>query len=141
MTSSITGIIPESLLKLMSPQDRAKLGQRGKTSDDYRKQAVAKDEKQIQKDISGYLRLLGIWHVQSRMDRRTSNTVGTPDFIFVYKGFAVFWECKTAWSSHLRPEQAEARAAIIRQGGHHRVITGLHEAQAHLRELDQQQQQ
>lgn len=135
-TSSITGMLPENILSRMAPEDREALGERGRTNNDRREQAIAKDEREIQKQVAGYLRLLNLWHVQSRMDRRTSNTVGTPDFIFVRKGKPVFWEVKCPWSRSLRPEQAKAREAILAEGGEWRLITSLAEAQAHLREID-----
>lgn len=131
---AITGIIPENILSKMDPKDRAELGQ--KTNTDRRAEAIAKDEKEIQKQVAGYLRLLNVWFTASRMDRRTSNAVGTPDFILPYKGHAVFFECKCAWSRALRPEQAKAREEIIKQGGVWALVTSLAEAQACLRELD-----
>lgn len=134
--SSTTGLLPENILSRMAPEDRAALGERGRTNNDRREQAIAKDEREIQKQIAGYLRLLNLWHVQSRMDRRTSNTVGAPDFILVRKGKPVFWEVKCPWSRALRPEQARARDAILAEGGEWRLITSLSEAQAHLREID-----
>ena len=120
----------------MSPADQRACSPSGRTPAEARSAAVAKDERELQKQIAGYLRLLNVWHVQSRMDRRTSNTVGAPDFIFPYRGLGVFWECKCPWSRSLRPEQAHAREAIIAQGGEWRLITSLAEAQAHLREID-----
>ena len=128
--------LPANLTRLMSPADQRACSPSGKTGAELRAAAVAKDERELQKQIAGYLRLLNVWHVQSRMDKRTSNTVGAPDFIFPYAGAAVYWECKCPWSRALRPEQAKAREAIIAQGGQWRLITALAEAQAHLRELD-----
>jgi hypothetical protein len=136
---SANPIIPQNIVDRMDPKDRAALFQ--KTSADRRAEAVAKDEREIQKAIAGYLRLLDLWHVQSRMDRRTTNTVGAPDFIFPYKGRAVFFECKCPWSRALRPEQAKARESIIKQGGVWRLITSLADAQACLRELDEEAKQ
>jgi hypothetical protein len=125
----------QNIIERMAPADRAALGR--KTSAEARADAVAKDERELQKQIASYLRLLGLWFSQSRMDRRTSNTVGTPDFVFPYAGGRyVAWEVKCPWSRSLRPEQAKAREAIIAQGGEWRLVTSLAEAQAHLRELD-----
>jgi hypothetical protein len=124
----------QNIINRMAPADRAALGK--KTSAEMRAAAAVKDERELQRQLANYLRLLGVWHVQSRMDKRTSNTVGAPDFIFAYRGAAVFWECKCPWSRALRPEQAKAREAILAQGGEWRLITTLAEAQAHLRELD-----
>lgn len=124
----------QNIIDRMAPADRAALARL--TSAEARAAAVAKDERELQKQLSGYLRLLNLWHVQSRMDKRTSNTVGTPDFVFPYRGRWVAWEVKCPWSRALRPEQAHARERIIEQGGEWRLITSLAEAQAHLREID-----
>jgi hypothetical protein len=129
-------ILPANLTRCMSEADQRAVAPNGKTSAELRAAAIAKDERELQKQLANYLRLLGLWFTQSRMDRRTSNTVGTPDFVFPYKSAAVYWEVKCPWSRALRPEQAKAREAIIKQGGEWRLITSLAEAQAHLRELD-----
>jgi hypothetical protein len=129
-------ILPANLTRCMSEADQRRLSSNGKTPLEARAQAVAKDERELQRQVANYLRLLNVWHVQSRMDKRTSNTIGAPDFIFPYAGAAVYWECKCPWSRALRPEQAKAREAILAQGGDWRLITTLAEAQSHLRELD-----
>ena len=103
---------------------------------DAREKAIAKDEREIQKQISSFLRLRGIWADSDAMHKRRSGTVGTPDFVFPYKGHFVAWEIKCPWSPRLRPEQVQARDAIIAQGGQWRRITSLAEAQQHLREID-----
>jgi len=133
-------MIPQHIIDRMNAEDRAALGQR--SSAEARANAIAKDERELQKQIASYLRLLKLWHVQSRMDRKTSNTVGTPDFLFPYKGKNderarwVAWEIKCPWSPSLRPEQAHARDQILAQGGEWKLVTSLAEAQAHLREID-----
>lgn len=129
-----TGILPQNIVERMTPADRAALSQ--KSSAELREAAIAKDERQLQNQIANYLRLHNIWFAQSRMDRRTSNTVGTPDFLFCYEHYFVAWEVKCPWSQNLRAEQAKARDGIMAQGGDWRLITSLAEAQEHLRELD-----
>jgi len=95
----------------------------------------AKTEKKLQGEIANYLRLHGIWYDQDGMQRRRSGAKGAPDFQFPYRGFYVAWEVKTD-TGKLRPEQIEAGEKIVTQGGKWRVIHGIAEAQAHLRELD-----
>jgi hypothetical protein len=131
-------VLPTNILSRMSPADQRACSPTGRTPAETRAAAVAKDERELQRQIGSYLRLLGIWHVQSRTDRRTSNTLGTPDFLLAYKGRFVAWEAKCPWSTSLRPEQAAAKVAIEKQGGEWRLITMLAEAQGHLRELDGQ---
>jgi hypothetical protein len=126
--------LPQNLINRMAPADRAALGK--KTSAEMRAAAAVKDERELQRQVANYLRLLGVWFSQARMDRRATATVGTPDFVFPYRGRYIAWEAKTPWAPVLRPEQASARTHIIAQGGEWRLITTLGEAQAHLRELD-----
>ena len=128
--------IPANLLRCMSPADQRACSPTGRTPEETRAKAVAKDERELQRMIANWLRLQGLWFTQSRMDRRTSNTVGTPDFIFPYCGCAIYWEVKCPWPAKLRPEQEAARDAILKQGGEWRLVTSLDEAREHLRAVD-----
>jgi hypothetical protein len=132
--SNMTGIMPQNIVDCMDPKDRAALGR--KSSAEARADAIAKNEKQIQKQIADFLRLLNVPFYHSRMDRKTTTQKGTPDFLVCRKGRFVAWEVKTPWCAVLRPEQAIERAKILSEQGEWRLITSLAEAQAHLRELD-----
>jgi len=129
-----TPVLPENLLKCMGEADRRALG--AKSNADRREQAIAKDEREIQKQVANYLRLLNVWHDQDGMHKRRTGTMGAPDFQFPYRGRFVAWEVKCPWSRSLRPDQQKAADAIERQGGRWRLITSLAEAQGHLREID-----
>ena len=111
--------MPQALLPGVTPEARRK--------------AAAKDEREIQKQIAGYLRLIGAYYIQSRMDRRTTNQTGTPDFIVLWRGKVHFWEVKCPWSPKLRLEQTQAKMSIEGNGGNWKMITALHEAQADLK--------
>ena len=102
-------------------------------SNQAREKAMAKDEREIQKLICGYLRQIGAFYIQSRMDRRTTNQPGTPDFVICYQGRTEFWEVKCPWSQRLRPEQIAAKVSIEDNGGTWRLITSLTDAQEALR--------
>jgi hypothetical protein len=104
-------------------------------TNEARNKAIAKDERAIQKQIAGYLRLIGAYYVQSRMDRRTTNQTGTPDFIVLWKGQVHFWEVKCPWSPKLRPEQTQAKMSIEDNLGNWLLITSLAQAQAALKSL------
>lgn len=127
-------LLPRNITACMSAADQRAI--LGRTPAESREKAIVKDERELQKQIANYLRLLGVWNIQSRMDKRASNTLGTPDFVFPYKGNFVAWEVKIPWAKSLRPEQTHARDGIIKQGGEWRLITAFSEAQEHLRELD-----
>jgi hypothetical protein len=120
----------------MSPADQRACSPSGRTPAEARAAAVAKDERELQRQVANYLRLLGVPFYQSRMDRKTTMAKGAPDFLLCRRGRFIAWEAKTPWAAVLRPEQALARDAILAAGGEWRLITTLAEAQAHLRELD-----
>ena len=80
-------ILPESYLRCMSPEDRKALGKAGQTRDETLSKAEAKSEKELQRQIVSLLRLKGIEPIVSRMDRRTTNNVGTPDILFAVGGY------------------------------------------------------
>lgn len=75
-------ILPESYLKCMSEEDRKKLGKGGRTWEESLARGEARSEKELQDWIGNLLRLKGIEAIRSRMDRKTSNNVGCPDFLF-----------------------------------------------------------
>lgn len=127
-------ILPPNIIDRMAPSDRASIGV--KTSAEHRAKAAAQDEREIQKGIASYLRLLDIPFNQDAMHRKRTGTVGWPDFVFPYKGKFIAWEVKCPWSRALRPEQAAMSRDLQRAGAEWRLITSVAEAQAHLREMD-----
>jgi len=52
-------------------------------------------EKELHKEIAAILDAKGIVFVRSRMDRRTTQAKGTPDFLFSIRGYSFAWEVKT----------------------------------------------
>lgn len=42
-------------------------------------------EREVQKQISNWLRLNGIWFAWSRMDSKATHKLGTPDYLLAYK--------------------------------------------------------
>jgi len=129
--------VPGNLLSCMSEADQRRFSRSGRTPAEAREAAVAKDERELQRQIANWLRLHGIWFTQSRMDRRTSNTVGTPDFIFCYRGRFVAWEVKCPWAPALRPEQRKAADAIVAAGGEWRLVTSLAQGKEHLEKMEE----
>ena len=51
-------------------------------------------EKTLQEAIEKLLLWKGVTPIRSRMDRATTNSIGTPDFLFAVRGQACAWECK-----------------------------------------------
>lgn len=90
----IIGPIPNHILKLMPPEDRASLGKAGKTAEEISVEQTAKSERQLQDNISRLLRIRGIAFFWQRMDRKTTGTVGWADFTFAVNGRACAFEVK-----------------------------------------------
>lgn len=128
--------LPNHVLRLMSKDDRKALGKAGVTSEEAADKAQARSEKELQDQIEQFLRMRGVkWIVRSRMDRKTTNQKGNPDFLFVYHGTPMAWEAKLPGES-LRVEQHQAAVNMLQDGWHWRVITDLSEAKETLDDLN-----
>ena len=111
----ITGPLPEKLLRLMKPEDRKPMGKAGRTFDDVAAADAVKFEKELQKQIAAVLRLRDIEANVSRMDRRTTQVVGWPDFTFAYRGYPVAWEVKIP-TGRFSKEQRELLPKLAANG-------------------------
>lgn len=60
------------------------MGKAGMTSDEALTKAIARSERDLQGQIANWLNLKGIWFSQSRMDKKTTTRVGTPDFLLCF---------------------------------------------------------
>ena len=69
----------------MSADDRRSLGKGTMTKDEALAKAALKSERDLQDLISEYLRMKNIVAVRSRMDKKTTVPVGTPDFVFAVR--------------------------------------------------------
>jgi hypothetical protein len=95
-----------------------------------------KTEKDLHKSIRHQLLYRGIEFFESRMDKRTTQRKGTPDFVFAVEGRAIAWECKSPVGKlskaqeemHIRLEQWPNYWKI-------KVIRSLQEAIKELAEL------
>jgi hypothetical protein len=123
----------------MDPKDRATLpGNQGRTTTEINAKILAGQEKELQKQIYGFLRCLGIIPGYSNPSKKTTYTEGWPDFVFPYRDRFICWECKTIVGK-LSPDQVKVRQTLELQSvTSYRVITGLAQAQEHLREIDAQ---
>jgi hypothetical protein len=72
--------LPDSMLKLVEKSQRQALGLR--TMDEIAAQAEVKIEKDLHRQIENLLRIRNVQFFSSRMDRRTTTQVGTPDILF-----------------------------------------------------------
>lgn len=135
-------VLPENILKCMRPEDRRKLGQ--KTAAEVLAQGEATSEKALQKQIVGLLRLKGIEPIVSRMDRRTSNNIGTPDILFAVdcssdeniRPCACAWEIKMPQGKLSREQEQMATKLLMHPNCWcWRVIRSVDMAIAELKEM------
>ncbi len=74
-------------------------------------------EKELQDETAALLKRFGVWSNWSRTDKRTTNTLGCPDFVCCLpKGVFLAIECKVG-GNKLTDEQNVARNAIEIMGG------------------------
>lgn len=116
-----SSVLPDNILKLMSPQDRAALGKAGRTMDEISADNEKKLESEFQKDIGNYLRLKDIVYGWSRMDRKTTTFKGWPDFVFAIRGRAIALEAKVG-KRQTTPEQDQTHAAMRANGWEVHVV-------------------
>ncbi len=72
--------LPDNILNRMRTEDRKKLGVQ--TGEEAMAKFVAKSERELQDKIAALLDIRGIAFMRQRMDKRTTGTLGWPDFTF-----------------------------------------------------------
>ncbi len=117
-------ILPESFLKCVSPADRKMLGQM--TAAEGLAAFAAREEKELHKLISLELTRFNIVFAHSRMDKRTTNAKGLPDFLFVYHGIPYAIEAK-APKGVLTPEQVRTIVRMEENGWSCHVVRSFEE--------------
>lgn len=74
-------VLPENILKCLPKDTRKSIGQMTSA------EALAKQEERLEKDIhkniSGWLHIRNVFFIRSRMDKRTTNGNGLPDYVVV----------------------------------------------------------
>jgi|SRR6516225_7454843 hypothetical protein len=112
---SLGAVLPENILKCLSPADRAKLGVGGLTAAEAVAKANKRLEREEQRIFAGALtrwELPFYWH---RTDKPTGAIAGLPDFIVGLAGKTLWIEFK-AKGRLLSPEQSLFRARLGAQG-------------------------
>lgn len=99
----------------------------------------AKSEADIQGEIENFLKSLGTscWFTRSRMDRATTQRVGIPDFVCLYRAVPFVIECKRPGCKETR-EQAGELLWFKLAGGHAKICHSLDEAKQFLAEIVKQ---
>lgn len=131
----ISPILPDHVLEKMNPSDRKRLGKAGVTMREAIEKAEVKSERDLQNLIANELLRRGIWFTRSAMNKRTTNTVGTPDFLFCVHGLFCAVEVKHA-AGKLRIEQSLALSEIRVNGGRAVAVRGFQEFVQFLKEVE-----
>lgn len=75
-------ILPDAFLRCIEPSERKKIAVGQLTAEEALSKAEIRNEKELQRNLVNLLRLHNIEPIVSRMDRKTSNNLGTPDILF-----------------------------------------------------------
>jgi hypothetical protein len=89
-------VVPHNLLRCMPKEDRLRLGKAGLTNQEIDEQVQAKTERYLQQQIANLLRQRDIWFGRAKINKRSTYTPGSPDFLFMWNGRAYAFECKMA---------------------------------------------
>lgn len=85
------------------------------------------DESKLHDEIIQYCRANGFYYVHSRMDRKSTNGVGTADFIIALPNGVTAWiECK-AKNRKQSTEQLAAEAWLKKLGHNYHLVRSLSE--------------
>jgi uncharacterized protein (DUF58 family) len=128
-----TRILPDHVLRLMSPADRQVLGQ--KTAAETLAIADAKSEKELQEQIASMLRRRDVPFIRPAMFKKSELPPCWPDVSFAYRGVQIGWECKTIVGK-LNAQQSKMHDQLRRCGWQISVIRTLQEAVEILQKLD-----
>lgn len=134
--SKKTTILPDNILRRMDKKDRVDLGKAGVTAEEANEKQQQRNEREVHRQIENWLRLKGIWFSHSRMDRKTTQALGTPDFIFsyIYMG-AMIDKIPTAvevkvGGNKLTPEQESVRMSMLANGWTYHIVSSLEQLKA-----------
>jgi hypothetical protein len=106
-------IYPDKMLKMMSEEDRAKLGASGFTSAEAQSKYAARNEKQMHSVVSGWLKVNGYHYVHSSFGRKSTNAAGTPDFTILFGGRGCFLELKDKGGKLMPDQEAFYNACML----------------------------
>jgi len=119
-------ILPEHVLKCVSPEDRKRMGKAGLTAEDAKEKGLARAERDLQGEIVQYLNLRGIQVLWHRTDKKSHATVGWPDLTFCKDGVPWGIEVKTD-AGRVRPAQYETMRKMTIDGWQCAVVRSFQE--------------
>lgn len=130
-------VLPESLLRLMTPAARAKLGKAGRTMADIETEQAAKNEKELQCQLRSLLALRHVMAMSPRFGKSSGILPGWPDITFAYRGVPCLWEVKYGRNG-LEEVQENLRPLLMSNGWRYAVIRSVDEGRAFLNLIDNQ---
>ena len=128
--------LPDHFVSRLPPEERKKLGRAGMTQEEAQKIYVARTERELQGDVSDWLRANRIPYFSPRFDKRTTVQVGMPDYIACVErvidgekvGLFTAIECKCRVTrGKLTEEQMARMGQIIGASGVYLVIYAVEE--------------
>lgn len=134
-----SNVLPDRVLTKISAENRKSLGKAGLTAKECQERFEARSERELQALIVSDLLRREIYFSRSRMDRKTTNAKGTPDFIccmpFPLSSLCTFLaiECKHG-SGVLSAEQEIERQKILKNNGDYHVVRSWADYSAILKE-------
>jgi hypothetical protein len=82
----LPNVLSEGFLKAMPQSERKRLGRVGMTNAEANQRRIEHSERELQRQVHNWLLGEGIYFVNPRMDRKTTTSKGTPDFIACVDG-------------------------------------------------------
>lgn len=114
-------VIPNHILKLMRPEDRAPLGKSAMLSSEAQAACDTRSEKQLQTLCENYARQRDIPFFRQRMDRKSNMKKGAPDAFVCAKGRFLAFEFKVG-GNQITSDQANCIHDIRKSGGSAYVV-------------------
>lgn len=126
-------ILPDNIVRRMSPADRKSTGQM--TAQEADEKCDLRLERELQKLVRLELCRRGWWFDQSPQGRKSRGVIGKPDFIICApRGTFAFIECKTP-DGRVSPEQAREMAKLTGCGAIGEIARSFQEAKLFLDSL------
>jgi len=116
--------LPERIKLLLPKDDPIRKTKAGRTLDEVIEDNQVKSERNLHDQISAYLRIKDIWFCHSRMDKRTTTAVGTPDYLMSVRSVPIALEAKVGYNK-LSDEQIAVQKAMEKDGWRYFVVRNL----------------
>lgn len=123
--------LTDAIRRMLPPEEKKRLGVAALTMSELIDRVSVKTERDLQNQVAAFLRLKDIPFYTSRMDRRTTNRVGQPDFLCCVppRGILLGLECKLPGEEPTEDQWREIKA-IKAAGGIAWVVHSLAEVKS-----------